>query len=185
MGLDQIPDSSEQRSRQAFITHDGGQSWEQMANPCDAPVNGEGPYGGFISMVTPTEAWAVCSGYCCAGFIYQDFSHTLDGGLSWQRVPEEGGCDRGLCTNDFVRDFSFNESGEGSLTTYGSGGLVRTTDSGLDWQYVRVKIDGHREGLLPSSTQELDTGETIVSTSGSFHLSADDGETWERLFEFE
>jgi hypothetical protein len=177
----------------AFMTQDGGESWKEIKSPCVGELDGE--YGkerfrgGFLSMVSETEAYAVCSGYLFEHPVYHAIFHTADGGVSWQEVPAESGGEDSegcrLCTYGYLIGADFNGSGEGGLVDSDLGQLHKTTAGSPNMVLDRVSGRALRGGSV-SGVQELDTGETIVNTKGpdAAWISAD-GTTWSLMFDWD
>ncbi|MGA7729965.1 MAG: hypothetical protein WCD37_01700, partial [Chloroflexia bacterium] len=148
---------------QLYRSSDGGATWRLVSGS---------PYSIDINPDDPDHLVALE----CAGPV-----RSLDGGMTWQRLPGTGLADlgaallaRGISDRTTIYVIYVNYVG------YAGGGvssvLQRTTDDGRTWTTLSFRDCRYPYDLV---VDPLDAGNVYLPCTSGFFVSADAGDTWE------
>jgi len=165
---------------QLWVSRDSGTDWQQRSVPCT------GPQGGGAAVLSIAlghqQAWLLD---CFINLqISQDEKSghdlygTIDGGLTWVRLPDPTRQGAPAMLAD-------NGSGHAFLATVGGDGdsLVGTIDGGLHWQTI-LRDGGDFNGWADLRFVNTDTGFVVGPTynvTGHLYRTDDGGRTWRIL----
>lgn len=172
-------------SRETFVTHDDGRTWQHIAPPCPRGSTAAlaGAYGETV--------WANCSSARgqTTGLVRSD-----DGGRSWQQLPAPTGTELRLQP----------VSARVAWALVAGGKVLRTTDAGRTWRTVWSSTDPREDpfrsqgpaiaalsGSVPILVAETSSSASVVTlithghtgqqarlTNLVVYRTADDGQTW-------
>jgi photosystem II stability/assembly factor-like uncharacterized protein len=162
MALTRSPEPGQEK---LIYTSDGGESWQRRLAPCRYHD------GLFVSMPSPTAAWAACETVVGGGTVAETVYFTPTAGLSW----EERG-DAGLVAT-VASSIAFSEDGVGLIVGGGLHSETLSTDGGGTWHGARLRFRGPY--LTSASVTEGGQILALLASSPSRLIqSADGGATW-------
>lgn len=172
------------RAAALLRTTDGGQRWEQIREPCEAP-DLDGP--GRFDFLTPQLGWVLCPHGSGTGYQAKTLYSTADGGTTWQLVVRSGfGRDAagGFPGSGYAVGFAVGDTRHAWLTVASSGmsALLVTADGGLTW----ASRSGSEYGLFsPLEARSANRLTSLLSRAGrpwAVVASGDGGATWRPVF---
>lgn len=151
-----------------YKSYDRGTSWNILVN------NNPDEVFGFLSFVNENIGYS-CRG-SASGPVY-NIMKTLDGGMSWTTFEVQSGIG-----NTLIEDLCFVDENTGFKCGWYESHLTKTTNSGIDWEYVNFTdslFDGQLRDLY--ITQDQPNAYYACGWYGTVFKSTDGGNTWSQV----
>jgi photosystem II stability/assembly factor-like uncharacterized protein len=179
----------------AYVTSDGGRTWQQSAPIALTFKTGVG-LGVKLDFVDPQDGWMLV-GASSAGDFWPDPVYltesfllaTTDGGATWGQVtrwsspgasaPSQGSCKPGPAVDVM---FASTSTGYASVWCNAVGSLLVTRDGGATWMAQRFPAgSGTTCPCQPSLPHFFDAHNGVIQIGSTMMSTSDGGQTWQAL----
>ncbi len=145
-----------------WLSTDGGSTWSQRHEPL-----GDLPYKWDVSFSDAQHGWVVGP--------YGLAAKSVDGGFTWETVTQGVGAD--------INDIEMRNDLFG-MAVAGNGYLLRTTDSGHNWDVQKLEVTGqifNRDETLEAIDILDDQHAFVAGQGGTVFRSDDGGLNWDSI----